>query len=94
MDGQPQEQKTDVNIASESGVRIVDRRTETERNVVNTHIGSWPEDSPSQRVWCLSLVSHNRPNFKDDLDFEAMFEEAEKIRDWVITGRTKSKDPQ
>jgi len=90
MDGQPQEQKTDVNIASESGVRVVERQLA----VVQDRIGVWPEDSCSQRAWCLSVVVNNRPNFKDALEFESMFEEAEKIRDWVMTGRTKSKESQ
>ena len=87
----PEGLPTDVNIASESGERItIERNVErhSEHNVYRTDIGAWPEDKPSQRAWALSVVTQKLiPLFKTDDDLSELFAAAERIVEWVETGK-------
>jgi len=89
---------TAVEIIAESGVRTIERNMETtvdrtlmtERNTViaNTPVAVWPRDTAAQRVWALSAMIQISNGFlKKDMTTEEMFTEAQRIVDWVNTGR-------
>jgi len=78
-----------VTIGAETGERVtIERNVVSEHVVYRSDVAAWPRDTADQRVWALSLVSQKLvPLFKTENDLGELFAAAERVVDWVNTGR-------